>query len=141
VSDQRAVDPRLHPHFLWFPKVEAAKTVLRPMGAGEKDLEVNEAEVRGRGHNPHLQSFLEVRGYAVYKAGADPAEEAHELIGHVQDFTVASADQRIQQVMIDTIDAPKKETMIVEPQDIDEINWANVHLYLRRTHDESGAAL
>jgi sporulation protein YlmC with PRC-barrel domain len=141
VSDQRAIDPRLHPYFLWFPKVEAAKTVLRPMGAGEKDLEVNEAEVRGRGHNPHLQSFLEVRGYAVYKSGADIAEEADELIGHVQEFVVSSANQHIQQVLIDTVDGSKNETMIVEPQDIEEINWANVHLYLRRTHDESGAAL
>ena len=44
-------------------------------------------------------------------------------------------------MLIDTVDGSKNETMIVEPQDIDEINWANVHLYLRRTQGELGAAL
>ena len=59
----------------------------------------------------------------------------------MQEFVVSSANQHIQQVLIDTVDGSKNETMIVEPQDIDEINWANVHLYLRRTQGELGAAL
>jgi len=139
VSEQRAHDPALHPRFLWFPTGDTTKIVLRPLGAGEEAMKGNEAETIARGLNPHLQSFREVRGYAVHPSvDADDEETADRTcIGHVDDLLIRVDDLRIEQVIIDTGHG-RSDILSVQPGDVKRIDWADVHLYLRRTRAELG---
>lgn len=130
VADQKANDPRLQTRLLWMPAGDSTKLVSRPMGARPEDLEVNEAESYERGHDPHLRSFREVRGYAVYASGTSDG-----VLGHVTDLMIMSESHAIVQMLINTGTGPKDE-LAVQPSDVDRIDWADVHVYLHRTHAE-----
>ena len=140
ISEQKAHDPLLHPRFLWFPKGGLAKMVSRPMGAPQEDLEVNEDKARAQGYNPHLQSYREVRGYSVYAADDEKISDDHEkaLVGHLEDFIMTSDDQRIVQLIVSTGTAKTDSAMVLQPNDVEQINWADVHMYLRRSRAELG---
>lgn len=142
VSEQKAHDPLLYPRFLWFPKGGLNKVVSRPMGAPEKDLEINEEKARALGYNPHLQSFREVRGYTVYAAEDEKTSDDHEkaVVGHVEDFVVTPEDQRIVQVLVSGNGGKSDRAMVLQPNDVEQINWADVHMYLRRSRAELGLA-
>ncbi len=131
VADQKANDPRLHPRFLWMPAGDSTKLVSRPLGAPAEDLEVNDAEAFARGHNPHLRSFREVRGYAVYASGTSEV-----VLGHVKDLMVMSESHSIVQMLINMGNGLPEDELAVQPCDVDRIDWADVHVYLHRTHAE-----
>lgn len=143
VSEQRSHDASLHPRFLWFPTGDMTKVVLRPLGAGTEALSGSSAASLAEGHNPRLQSFREVRGYAVHTA---PGEEsvkqvAETCIGHVEDLLFNTGSLQIEQVVIDTGHGPTRDALMVQPRDVRSIEWADVHLYLRLTRAELGLPL
>lgn len=133
VSDQKSHDSRLHPHLLWFPTFDFSKVALRPMGATQESLDVNHAEVLQLGQNPCLQSFREVRGYAVLAE-----EPVDTIIGHVLDLLVMGDNHSIEQVLINTGPAHLGDLMIVRPTHIKRIEWSSLHVYLSRTLFELG---
>lgn len=140
ISEQKAHDPLLHPRFLWFPKGGLGKVVSRPMGAPQEDLDVNEDRAREQGYNPHLQSYREVRGYSVYAAADEKTSDDHEkaLVGHLEDFIMTSDDQRIVQVIVSTAAGKSDSAMVLQPHDVEHIDWADVHVILRRNRAELG---
>jgi len=140
ISEQKAHDPLLHPRFLWFPKGGLGKVVSRPMGAPQKDMEVNEERAREQGYNPHLQSYREVRGYSVYAAADEKTSDDHEksMVGHLEDLVVMIDDLRIVQVIVSTGTAKTASAMVLQPNDVEHIDWADVHVYLRRNRAELG---
>lgn len=143
VSVQRTNDPALNPGFLWFPTGDTTKVVLRPLGAGEEALQGNEADAIALGLNPRLQSFREVRGYAVHPAasGAEAESSDKACIGHVLDLALDLNSLSIEQVIVDTGHGPTQDALEVRPSDVRSIEWADVHMYLNRTRAELGLAV
>lgn len=135
VSDQKAHDPRLHPFFLWFPKFDGSKIASRPMGAPPDLLANNQAEADRLGHNTHLRSFVEVCGYAVHTL-----DGGEEKIGHVLDMEFSEHDQRLTQLLINTGLGRSGGLLLVEPKDVQLIDWSDLRLHLRLTQAEMGVA-
>jgi len=131
VSEQKAHDERLHPRFLWFPRLDGGKLALRPMGAPAEDLAVDEEEAREKGHNPHLRSFVEVRGYAVLAAGV-----VEEVVGHVLDLAVSECGPEVTQILINTGLGQSGDILTVEPEDVGRIDWHDLRVHLHRSHAE-----
>ena len=143
VSEQRSHDAALHPRFLWFPTGDMTKVVLRPLGADEDALTGSSETSIAEGHNPRLQSFREVRGYAVHTATGEEDGEQKDLacIGHVADLLFTPGNQHIEQVIIDTGHGPTRDELMVQPSVVRSIEWADVHMYLRLTRAELGLAV
>jgi hypothetical protein len=59
-------------------------------------------------------------------------------VGHLEDFIMTSDDQRIVQVIVSTGTAKTDSAMVLQPNDVEQINWADVHMYLRRSRAELG---
>jgi len=133
VSEQKGHDPALHPRFLWFPTGDSTKVVSRPLGAGADALAIDESKARAQGHNPHLRSFCEVRGYAVYQTA-----ELEDCIGHVADFAITAENEQIKQIVVDQCGPNAGELLYVLPGDIDCIDWATVRVFLNRSRVELG---
>lgn len=114
--------------------------VLRPLGAGVEALEGDRAENQAKGLNPSLQSFREVRGYAVYPAmGKDELKKTEMTgVGHVEDLLTNPQSMTIEQVVVDTGHGLTRDALVIQPCDVKNIDWSDVHLYLNCTRAELG---
>lgn len=133
VSRQQIVE--LHEYYGWpaywggSAMVGTATPGVYPMimaGAKAVEDEMEEgAEEKYRG-DPHLRSTQEVSGYDIHATDGE--------IGHVEDFFVSDQDWTVRYMLVDTRDWLPGRQVIVSPQWIERVNWAEsaVHVELSR---------
>jgi hypothetical protein len=138
VSRQQLV--QLHEYYGWpaywggSAMVGTATVGVYPMVmAGAKRVE-EEMEEEGpsekyRG-DPHLRSARAVSGYDIHAVDGE--------IGHVEDFFISDEDWVIRYILVDTRDWLPGREVIISPQWIESIDWAEtaVHVGLTRAQVE-----
>jgi hypothetical protein len=139
VSRQQLVE--LHEYYGWpaywggSAMMGTATVGIYPMVmAGAKQVE-QEMEEEGPREtycgDPHLRSARAVEGYDI--------EAADGEIGHVEDFFISDSDWVIRYMLVDTRDWLPGRNVIVAPEWIDRIDWAEtaVHVGLTRAQVKS----
>jgi hypothetical protein len=139
VSRQQLVE--LHEYYGWpaywggSAMVGTATVGVYPMvmaGAKEVEREMKEegAAEKYRG-DPHLRSSRAVTGYDIHAVDGE--------IGHVEDFFISDRDWVIRYILVDTRDWLAGRRVIVSPQWIEDVDWAEtaVHVGLTRAQIES----
>lgn len=77
--------------------------------------------------DPHLRSTAEVEGYHI--------EAADGGIGHVEEFIFDPASWAIRYIVVDTRDWLPGRKVLVDPEDIDSIDWGQRQVRVRLTRD------
>jgi len=99
-----------------------------PESTVERDLAAAE---RGR-RNPHLRSAREVVGYYVGASDGD--------IGHVEDLLIDDADWHIRELVIDTRNWLPGKKVLVSPERLRSVDWAEQHIVLDMTRADVKAS-
>lgn len=140
VSRQQIVD--LHEYYGWpaywggsmmmgTASVGVYPMVIAGVEAVEEEMEEEGPSEKYRG-DPHLRSARAVEGYDIHAVDGE--------IGHVEDFFVADEDWAIRYVLVDTRDWLPGRKVLLSPQWIERIDWAEmgVHVGLTRAQIENG---
>jgi sporulation protein YlmC with PRC-barrel domain len=98
--------------------------------ANRVEQELIEAE-RERA-DPHLRSAHEVVGYYVAASDGD--------IGHVEDLLIDPVGWRIEQLVIDTRNWLPGKKVLVSPERLRAVDWADRHIGLDMTRDQVKAS-
>jgi hypothetical protein len=78
--------------------------------------------------DPHLRSTDEVMGYDIQARDGE--------IGHLDDFLVDDAGWRIESAVIATRDWLPGKKVVISPQAIEEVNWAERYVRVNLTRDD-----
>lgn len=78
--------------------------------------------------DPHLRSSKEVTGYTVHARDGD--------IGHIDDFLFDEKDWSIQLIAVDPRNWWPGKDVLIPPQCIDEVSWAEQRVSANMTRDE-----
>jgi uncharacterized protein YrrD len=78
--------------------------------------------------NPHLRSCKEVAGYRI--------RATDDAIGHVEDFLFDDESWTIQLIVVDPRNWWPGKHVMISPQRIDHIDWANQEVTVNLTRDE-----
>ena len=139
VSQQQIVD--LHEYYGWPAYWGGSITMgtatpgVYPMimaGIDEVEEEMREDGPREKYRgDPHLRSAQVVSGYDIHAVDGE--------IGHLTDYLVDDKDWVIRYLLIDTRDWLPGRTVLVSPQWIERVDWAEtaVHTALTRTEVET----
>lgn len=99
--------------------------IMAGVEALEQEMEEEGLDEKYRG-DPHLRSARQVNGYDIHATDGE--------IGHVEDFFVSDRDWTVRYMLVDTRDWLPGRQVIVSPQWIERVNWAEsaVHVALNR---------
>jgi len=140
VSRQQIVD--LHEYYGWPGYWGGSMTMgtatpgVYPMIIAGADQVEDEMEEEGpsekyRG-DPHLRSTRVVAGYDIHAVDGE--------IGHVEDFFVSDKDWVIRYLLVDTRDWLPGRRVLVAPDWISEVDWAETAVHLRMTRAQVKAS-
>lgn len=114
VSAQHELE--LHKYYNWAPYWPVAGepygTAVPPVHLPESEREIKP----GAKGDPHLRSCREVKGYHIQAIDGE--------IGHVEDFIIDDQEWKIRYFVIDTRNWLPGQKVLISPQWIDDINWA-----------------
>jgi len=123
VSEQKKQE--LHPQFLWLPTGDLSKIVLRPLSAAPQQLEVHDDQTRAAGMNPHLRSYREVHGYAVY--GGD---DHNTSLAHIGDMILGEEAWDVVRLVAVSGLPPQRKRYLMDPSTVAAVDWAGANVYL-----------
>lgn len=107
----------------WFPLDPAAPVVLEG-GAEERESDATAGHLGG---DPNLRSADETAGY--YVAATDGE------IGHVDDFLMDDETAKIRYVVVDTRNWLPGKRVLIAPQWIREVKWAESRVFVNATRE------
>jgi uncharacterized protein YrrD len=90
-----------------------------PMSMPVINPKVKEGQKEG---DPHLRSTGEVKGYSL--------QAVDESIGHVEDFIIDDKHWKIRYVIVDTKQILPGKKVIISPQWITQIDWAELKVFV-----------
>lgn len=103
-----------------FPPVSLAMTKIE-----QEMLEKKRKESKG---DPYLRSTIEVINYGIHASDGQ--------IGHVEDFLLDITTWNIRYLIVDTKNLLPGKKVIISPEWIEKIIWAESNVYLKLTKDE-----
>ena len=86
-----------------------------------------EASVSGHRNDPHLRSTRQVTGYHLHAADGE--------IGHVEDFIVDDENWMIRFLVVDTTNWLPGKKVLLSPQWINRVEWADSSVYFNLTRE------
>lgn len=119
--------------YVWGPA--PMPLAIPPTKGAQQKLEERERErskVEERADKSHLRSGAEVVGYRIHAADG--------TIGHVEDFLVDDATWRITNMVVDTRSWLPGKKVLVDPGDIETIDWHAREVRLRLSKAQLKAA-
>ena len=136
----RQKEQTLHTHYGWTPYWQGTTAyglapywgglalAAPPPPAGGSPVEQEVAEMQRQQGDPHLRSAREVIGYYVAASDGD--------IGHVEDLLIEDADWMIRQLVIDTRNWLPGKKVLVAPDRLRSVSWADRHIMLDMSRRE-----
>jgi uncharacterized protein YrrD len=136
----RQKEEALHAHYGWAPYWAGAPAYggLAPYWGGvamaapppprESAVEREVAEMQRQQGDPHLRSAREVIGYYVAATDGD--------IGHVEDLLLDDTSWTIRQLVIDTRNWLPGRKVLIEPDRLRSVSWADQHIVLALSRGE-----
>lgn len=98
-------------------------------GVDEVEREMREGGPREKYRgDPHLRSTRGVSGYDIQTLDGE--------MGHVEDFLVSDNDWAIRYLLVDTRDWLGGREVLIAPQWIDRVDWADTAVYVGLTREE-----
>jgi len=97
----------------------------------EEEMEDQGSSEKYRG-DPHLRSTRVVSGYNIHAVDGE--------IGHVEDFFVSDQDWVIRYLLADTRDWLPGRKVLVAPEWISEVDWAETAVHTRMTREQVKAS-
>jgi hypothetical protein len=107
----------------WFP-LEPAVPIVIDGNAAERENNATEGRYGG---DPHLRSAKEVTGYNVEATDGD--------IGHIEDFLTHDESAKIRYAVVDTKNWLPGKHVLVAPQWIREVKWADSKVVVNATRE------
>lgn len=139
----RQHETELHNHYGWSPywlnvsPIEAAEAGMKPadyleaMRTNAKqsaaDAVMKKTIAAEQAGDPHLRSTNEVISYKIRAVDGE--------IGHVEDFVIDDEKWVIRYLVVDTRNWLSGKEVLVIPQQVEEINWAESQVRLNLTRD------
>lgn len=123
----RQAEAAMYTHYGWTPywfPLDPAVPVVVEGNAEEREREATSGYYGG---DPHLRSAKEVIGYHVAAKDGE--------IGHIEDFLVDDETAKIRYGVIDTVNWLPGKKVLISPQWIREVKWAESRVYVDATQE------